>query len=175
MAKHPMKCENCRMREAVIHVKQNKNKEVRELYLCNECAIEKGIIDSEMKLDISLSRLFDVLVDSDMPDSVSLPKLTECPICKTSLSKIKREGRLGCANCYASFQKDIIAMLKGPDGPLQHAGKYPGKLLVHRDYMNKREDVLIELQQAVKEENYELAAKLRDQIKELEGNISGSK
>lgn len=93
-----------------------------------------------------------------------------CPVCNQTYRGFKESGRLGCAHCYDAFAEEIEPLLRRIQAGPRHAGKAPNQAhsatidlvpLIQR----KRE----QLRLAVSSEDFEAAAKLRDEIKSLEG------
>ena len=84
-------------------------------------------------------------------------------------------GRLGCSECYETFKSQLAPLLKRIHGADRHVGKVPitiGKTV--RDTRTLQE-FKIKMEKAIQDEQFEEAAKLRDQIKELEkGSKNGN-
>jgi protein arginine kinase activator len=101
----------------------------------------------------------------------------KCPKCDHSTLDIIKTGKLGCSYCYTAFKDELINVLylthSTPGSPEQiiHTGKKPKKYtssLLQEDKKVKLIKLKYKMDIAVKEEDYELAAKLRDQIKEMD-------
>ena len=85
----------------------------------------------------------------------------------------KKIGRLGCAQCYVAFKASLAPLLKRIHGSTQHIGKSPSpvaakELKITTKLQEDLEAVKSALQKAVKNEEFEEAASLRDKIKFLE-------
>ena len=88
----------------------------------------------------------------------------KCQTCGISLLEIFQNGRIGCAGCYNTFSQQLRLIIGNcQDGKSQHTGKTP----LHSHKQQQIADLQKEMDEAVKKEEYEKAAKLRDQIKEL--------
>ncbi len=103
-----------------------------------------------------------------------------CGNCGTTLEEVKRGHRLGCSECYSVFEDVLIAEIYAADClpphftsnkknlPF-HMGRAPGENLAIN-----ASSKLLALNEALREtlnrEDYEQAAWLRDQIKELTTN-----
>jgi len=98
----------------------------------------------------------------------------KCPVCGFSQADFKKTGRLGCSVCYVTFGEGLNTLLKAMHKGTEHVGKLPER--AHRAIeLNHRMRALSEnLQKAVADENYETAASLRDQIKQLESDLPNS-
>ncbi|MEW5815988.1 MAG: UvrB/UvrC motif-containing protein [Spirochaetota bacterium] len=162
-----MKCEVCGEREASVHVQQIMGNEVTELHLCDNCAHEKGIASKEEGVELSLSELLTGLVEIKSTVKEDKAKLF-CPACNMQFNDFRKEGRLGCPQCYSAFRKEIALLLDNIAGTSRHKGKLPGKLITYKTILIDKEVMKQKLQEAVKNEDYESAAALRDRIHELE-------
>jgi protein arginine kinase activator len=95
-------------------------------------------------------------------------------VCGFSQADFKKTGRLGCSECYETFAEGLGSLLKAMHKGTEHVGKLPERAQ-RTMVLNERMRALTEnLQKAVADENYESAASLRDQIKQLESELSNS-
>jgi protein arginine kinase activator len=91
-----------------------------------------------------------------------------CPACGFTLEDLKRVRRFGCAACYETFREEVQAMLRGLHKGTCHVGRVPSGQM-ERHQRNQRLELLrSRLDQAIASENYEEAAGLRDEIREIE-------
>lgn len=162
-----MKCELCGKRESVVHVQQAIGNETVDIYLCEECAHEKGISRNSEKGDLSLTQLLTGLLDFKK-ETETEEEFTECPTCGMSVADFKKDGFLGCPDCYTSFASHIRGVHKRLSGMSRHRGKLPQKLLTYKELLVDRERLKSRLHDAVTSEDYETAAVIRDQIRALE-------
>ena len=180
-----MLCENCKKREANVRYSENINGVKKELHLCEECSKKLGITD---KMDfrmptIDFSNFFgSFLEDFSTPDFIPLlneVKLVQCDSCGSTFDDIINTGRYGCANCYDVFEDRMDPILKKLQGANRHNGRL-GKISDNNikferkeeqknqsNSDNKLEKLQNDLKQAIKEERYEDAAKIRDEIKKM--------
>jgi protein arginine kinase activator len=102
-----------------------------------------------------------------------------CPKCHATIHDLTKTGKLGCAECwdwYFDELRNILYSAHGsPNSPenLVHKGKIPNNFKpseVQENLKMKLIKLKYKLAQAVKTENYEMAAQLRDIIKKLEKN-----
>ena len=184
-----MKCENCGKREATVRYSENINGRKRELHLCEKCSQELGIdrMDFNMPIDFSsfFSGMLEEFENSDFMPMFDTVKDLQCKSCGSTFEDILNTGKFGCANCYDTFESRIEPIIRKMQGSNQHIGRL-GKVTDHKintkPITKKKEDskkseieILKEkLKQAVKEEKYEEAAKLRDEIANKE-NKKGNK
>ncbi|HAL63506.1 MAG: UvrB/UvrC motif-containing protein [Firmicutes bacterium] len=93
----------------------------------------------------------------------------KCPNCGRTYSDFQKTGKFGCGECYKAFDAPISRTLRQIQASGEHIGKIPSKSsegLIKKRRLSELKD---KLSKAVSEENYELAAKLHKEIKELEG------
>ena len=82
-----------------------------------------------------------------------------CSTCETSLQDIKRGSSFGCMHCYTLFEPEMT----------KHCGRGPMHALDETSF-DKLGKLHKALGEALKQENYEEAAWLRDQIRNLKDN-----
>ena len=165
-----MLCEKCLKRQATVHLQKNINGQKTEIHLCQDCASQS---DSTLSFEHFLYGLLDVF--GAMPENVSAHKQEDkhrCAVCGLSYEDFKRTGKLGCSECYQVFRREMDPILKNIQGSNRHEGKFPHKAGAGILSRRKIDRLKIELSNAIEEEQYENAARLRDQIRELEANLS---
>ncbi|GHV18050.1 hypothetical protein FACS189425_05730 [Clostridia bacterium] len=89
-----------------------------------------------------------------------------CPLCGTTARAIRETGRLGCSRCYEHFEfGDYLQKLSGQTA---HRGKIPASAGAEVRAKRRASEIKDEMAAAVKEQNFERAAVLRDELKALE-------
>src|SRR2546421_9466314 len=91
----------------------------------------------------------------------------KCPVCGFTQADFKKTGRLGCSGCYVTFSEGLGSLLKAMHKGIEHVGKLPHRATRQMELSDKMRTLTNDLENAVKNENYEDAATLRDQIKQL--------
>ncbi|MFA5362625.1 MAG: UvrB/UvrC motif-containing protein [Candidatus Omnitrophota bacterium] len=161
-----MLCDICGKNPATVHLTEIVDNHMDELHLCEECARQKS---SQMEQQFGLS---DLLVGLTQFEKSAEDKETagiKCPTCGLTYKDFKKIGRLGCGDCYTTLRKYLAPLLKKIHGSTLHQGKCPVKSGIPRMKNKMDPDTLrARLQKAIQMEAYEEAARLRDQIKELE-------
>ncbi len=171
-----MMCDRCGQRQATIYLTKVMNGNKTELHLCKQCA-EEG--DSEFFKDISLVNILANLASAQQKQMPAEPPVV-CPDCGFNLDRFRREGRVGCEQCYRQFSGELIPMMRRIHGSLQHTGKRPGLSAPTRIAMaekrkpNRIDELRAQLKLAIKSEDYEKAAGLRDEIRSLEAAGDGA-
>lgn len=180
-----MLCENCGKREANVRYSENINGVKKEMHLCEECSRKLGIADRmDFRMPaLDFSNFFgSFLEDFSTPDFMPLlnqVKQIKCDSCGSTFEDIVNTGRYGCANCYDVFEDRMDPILKKLQGANRHNGRL-GKISDNNVKFNKKEEQKAEnkndnkleklqedLKKAIKEERYEDAAKIRDEIKKM--------
>ena len=92
-----------------------------------------------------------------------------CSSCGLSYQEFEHTGRLGCAQCYRDFADQLKPSLQKIHGRTQHAGRRPKAYVPDpQDELNQRVNELRKLMdEAVAAENFEEAARLRDELRSL--------
>ncbi len=159
-----MKCEMCHINEANVHLTQVVGGEVRKLHLCEKCAKESGV---DIQDPMAIADLF--LGLGQTPSETGPGEVTGCPRCHLGRSDFKKTGRLGCPECYVHFRAELAPLLKAMHHGDRHVGKRPCGAAVAERQLESLDDLRRRLDEAVASENFELAAKLRDEIRALSG------
>jgi protein arginine kinase activator len=171
-----MICQECQQRPATVHYTKVVNGQKTEYHLCEQCAREKGEFDLSFGFDpgFSIHNLLAGLLDMEgqqKPSSWARPADVKCPTCGLSYSEFSRTGRLGCSDCYLAFDKQLEPLLRRIHGSSTHNGKIPERSGGLAKVEAEIRQLSTELQQAVEREDYERAAELRDQIKQLKSEL----
>jgi len=164
-----MKCEICGLKDAVIHIRQIQKDLVHELHICEECAQEKGLIREE-ESELPISNLLSGLLEGKDVTGASEVK-EACPRCGLKASEFRKQGKLGCPACFKAFEKDVKAIISQMAARPRHTGKVPRTLVIEQGAGVRGEGLRDELREAVEREEYELAARLRDRLRELEADV----
>jgi protein arginine kinase activator len=174
-----MVCDICGKNQATVHLTEIIDDQMSELHLCEECARQKSV---QMEQQFGLSDLLAGLADFGKHIEGKEISKVRCPNCNLSYDDFKKIGRLGCSSCYSAFAPHLIPLLKRIHGSIVHTGKVQ-KGIPFVEVAKKAEpvkakfslgDLRNKLQEAIRLENFEEAAKLRDKIKELEKKMSQS-
>jgi protein arginine kinase activator len=166
----PVMCRECGIRPSKIHYTEIVNNSMVTMDLCVECAEERGI-DVHKAGGYGLGDLFAGLMENATPAEAEKITRVKCPRCGYEYSQFKKMGRLGCPDCYEAFEGQLMPLLRQLHGSTQHQGKSPKALgpraVMRKELMKLKE----ELSKAVADEEYETAAKIRDQINALEAKV----
>jgi protein arginine kinase activator len=164
-----MVCDQCHEREAVIHLTQIVNEQVTTLHLCERCAAERGVESPSSVAKTPLGS-FLAAMGKGLPEQAPAPKSGEsCPRCNATLQDFRESGRLGCPECYRSFEPQLRDLLRRLHGSTHHMGeRYVARGSDEHDGHQEAADLREQLRVAVETENFELAAELRDRLRVME-------
>jgi len=161
-----MLCDSCSERDAVVHLTTIENNAVHQLHLCERCAAERGV---ETTVAAPKHPLGEFLHEVHQQVASSSTDSLRCTFCNTTMADFRATGRWGCARCYTNFEPGIRELLRRVQGNHRHVGRS------YRPPMSEtleRSAVLGELKdrlrRAIDNEQFEVAADLRDRIRVME-------
>ena len=160
-----MRCDHCHEREAVVHLTQVTGTETTQVHLCEKCAAEKGIEPATALVKSPLGGLFAQLSAPGALDAGGTE--LRCPRCGAGLADFRDAGRLGCAECWGTFAGPLTDLVRRLHGATRHTGEQyaPPGALPPAERSPQTERLREELREAVAAEDFERAARLRDEIK----------
>lgn len=163
-----MLCESCGKNHATTHIRSVVDGVVTEKNLCGYCAAKEGYTGlAHNSLSDMLASVFGDVLASGSPAAA-----VRCSCCGAKFSDIASSGKVGCANCYKTFYNELLPYLKRVHGSTTHSGKIPNRApLMVQPKEETVGDLRMKLNELVRAERFEEAAKVRDRIKELEGNM----
>jgi protein arginine kinase activator len=160
-------CQACKKRPATVHLTDiTQSGEMQERHLCDECAQEEGLTP-KAPANVPLNAMLAGLI----MDKAAIQQLAElkCPKCGLTFVEFRNAGLLGCPGDYDAFEKALVPLIeRAHENASHHIGKVPQRLAVPRSSESDLIRLRRELARAVDDEQYEVAAKLRDRIKTLE-------
>jgi protein arginine kinase activator len=166
-----MLCDNCAKNEAEVHLTQIVDNEMTTVHLCPSCAAAKGLDSGAVPKNLPLTDFLAQMgqgATAEEEATVAGP----CSYCHTTTDDFRRTGRLGCPHCYSIYETQLRAILRRIHGSTQHLGKvYVPPASETADRTQRLTVLKRKLQRAVESEDFERAALLRDEIKEIEATI----
>jgi protein arginine kinase activator len=159
-----MKCDNCN-KNATVHLTEIKGGKKLEKHLCEQCAAQNEGLPVKSHMPIN-----ELLTNFVMAHS-GLQKETAggCDQCGITWAEFRQSGLLGCAQDYHVFEKDLTPLLtRAHERMTHHVGKVPTRRGGTGVPIKRQVDMTRlrkELSKAVEAEDYERAAKIRDQIR----------
>ncbi|MCR2045427.1 UvrB/UvrC motif-containing protein [Anaerosalibacter massiliensis] len=168
-----MVCQECGKKSATMHFTKIINGDITELHLCEDCA--KRYKEFDFDTSFSFHKFLTGLIDNIQGEPVKTEgKELKCDVCGMSYSNFKQIGKFGCPHCYESFKSKLVPLFREVHGHGSHIGKIPkraGGVIGLKKEINKLKNKLDIL---VKNEEFEEAAKVRDQIKEIQKDIENN-
>ena len=164
-----MQCQICNNNDATIHLTEITDGARSEMHICEQCAADQGIaVKSHIPINELLSSLLAAQpADDEFADPAE--QQTACPTCGFTLDQFRKEGVLGCPNDYEVFAKSLQPLIeKAHCGKISHRGKLPSRTPQDTRKQAELLNLRQQLDAAVQNEDYELAAQLRDKISEKE-------
>lgn len=154
-----MQCQMCD-NPATVHLTEIINGDKIERHLCEQCAQQEGIaIKSQVPINELLNNIMAAQQESQEFSDF------ECPQCNISWTEFRKRGLLGCPNDYIAFSKALTPLIeRAHNGATSHVGRSPAQLKGHAGQQAKMLRLRQELQRAVESEDYESAARIRDEI-----------
>ena len=182
-----MLCERCNKNEATYYYHENNNGKKKTYRLCADCAAElekSGEIES-----VNVDKIFDSFFgDFDTPfkqmdkllsgffgegggllASRQPEQTKKCPTCGMTLAEFAENGMAGCPDCYTVFGKELEPTITRIQGKNRHVGRVQSGFSKKIEERRKIDALEAERREAVKNEKYERAAEIRDELKRLRG------
>ena len=160
-----MLCDICNKNKAVVHYAEVINGEIKKLNICEHCAKDKGF---GVEISFSLGDMLSGIIDDSSKDIERMVAREEkCDSCDMKYEEFKKSGRLGCDQCYKSFEKNLIPILDTIHKHTRHKGKVPKEFKDRFVKIEKIRELNKKLKEAVENEEFEDAAILRDKIREM--------
>ena len=156
-------CQRCQQAKATVHITDTMP-EKRERHLCEDCAEKEGVIIKQHPTTNEIIQQF-----IKQKTGLGAADDLSCSRCGMTFRQFHSKGQLGCPDDYQAFKKALAPLIeRAHEGATHHVGKIP----VTADEDVRKQAGLLrlrrELQEAVEQENYELAARVRDRIQALE-------
>lgn len=159
-------CDVCGEAEGVFHLTQVENDEMRTQHLCPRCAEEKGM---NVSVGPPSTPLHDFLAHMGDEPKVAESVPEGCPFCGMQFQDFRELGRLGCPQCYTTFEGYLRGLLRRVHGSTVHIGKvYLPPDPTVSDMEKRLETLRRKLKRTIALEDFERAAELRDEIRGLE-------
>lgn len=161
-------CDGCK-KKAVVHIKEIIGGKIVTKNYCEGCPKLTGEgVPEQFHMPINELLTNFVMQHSGLAKEAS----TSCPACGLTWAEFKQSGLLGCEHDYIAFEKELTSIIqRAHEGATHHVGKSPARRRGDDPASKTRAELSRlrrELAKAVEAEDYERAARLRDQIRQLE-------
>ena len=162
-----MKCEaqGCQ-NEATVHEVVIKAGQKVERHLCEQHAQTEGVVaSSHAPINELLTKFVMSQAGAQPPEAPPA-----CPTCGSTWANFREKGLLGCPDCYDTFEEQLTPLLsRAHEGGVHHTGKHPTRAGMSAGLHRELSALRRELDEAIKAEEYERAASIRDRIRTLHG------
>ncbi len=167
-----MRCQECE-KPATFHITELADGEPQELHLCEEHAREylsqSETVESEGPQPLA-GVLSSQLKIGQTSDELARLDKRACPVCGITFYEFRSQGRLGCPHDYSCFADELEPLMVNIHGDTEHRGKRPKRRMPTVEESTEMIRLRRQMKEAVENEQYELASKLRDKLKQLRKN-----
>jgi protein arginine kinase activator len=177
-----MKCQICQENEGTIQYTEIVDGQKSIQWLCPACAEREGITPTEGTplshggLESFLGGMLSGPGGGPATTRESpVPSGLACECCGYPFEQLQQKGQLGCPDCYTAFRSQLLPMLRRYHGHISHMGKIPRSFGPDTALRQEVGRLRLQLEQAVAMENYEEAARLRDEIRDREQELGGAR
>ncbi|MBD1372401.1 UvrB/UvrC motif-containing protein [Hazenella sp. IB182357] len=172
-----MLCPECGKRPATLHYTKIVNGEKTEFHLCEVCAQENGEYLPGFENGFTFHQLLSGLLNFEpmASESSQAPGFQEnslrCSTCGLTYNQFSKIGRFGCGDCYETFEERLDPLLRRIHGNATHRGKIPSRTRGNLKIKREIETLKEHLSRKINAEEFEEAARLRDQIRSLQERL----
>lgn len=174
-----MTCEKCKKKMATVHLTEIIKGVKSEVHLCEDCAKEIGLNSKLSNFSLTIPDFLSFLNDDGDRDAKISREQSVCRRCGTAVLRHSVLIKAGCPHCYIHLKEAIHERLVEIGGSTFYNGRKPDSYItISPEDVNRIDEIIDEendiiwlkgrLDDAVKNEEYEQAAHLRDKIRELE-------
>ena len=164
-----MMCDECGQNPATIHIATIIGGNKKDENLCPQCWQKRNAaLLGGLQVGDLLSKLLGAKPKQDKAEEPEEKIELYCDGCGMSYHEFQKTGRVGCAHCYAVFGEHMEKTLKSIHGHARHVGKAPEHLAGEMDAQRQLDALRRLMEEAVAAEDFEQAAVLRDQIREIQ-------
>lgn len=165
-------CDRC-PKPATFHITDIERGKPKEFHFCDEHARQHLAPPTDGSQKPEMTALAEKFSQTglDVTRGEPSPEKQICPLCQMSFQEFRNTGRLGCPYDYEVFREELMPLLENIHEETRHAGKFPRR--APRDPVRQTELIQLrnELKRAIAAEDYEMAARVRDQIKGIEQEL----
>lgn len=161
-----MLCQSCNKNIATTHIKTVINGELTEYILCSECAQKLGYLNPFGSFEGTFENFLGSFLGNNLHQGY-LPDTKRCDKCGSSFEDIVNTGKVGCENCYKIFYDKMIPSIERLHGNTKHVGKVSLGASSKAKLTSEIEKKKLLLKEAIDKQEFEQAAKIRDQIKKM--------
>ena len=139
---------------------------IHEEHLCDLCAKARELPHQPPQTP-NVHNILKLLHVSTLRSQQQREQLV-CPDCGMTWEEFRRRGRMGCPKDYSVFEKPLADILERMHGATEHVGRLPGSDPKELELRQRMLELKRDLESAIRDEAYESAAKIRDELRQLE-------
>lgn len=165
-----MKCQKCN-KTATFHITELTKGKPEELHLCEDHARQYLTTQSDEEPAVTPSLagvLAHQLAVGQTAEELARLDQRSCPVCGITFYEFRNQGRLGCPYDYVCFMAELEPLIVNIHGETDHVGKISARYPEGTEHRTQLVRLRREMKEAIDEEDYELASKLRDEIRKIE-------
>ena len=157
------------------------NGQIEDYHVCEECAAglstyaAKIMKNAQADLKSTAHLLSDLIKGQEEGTTIpsgkssrNAPLDIECPHCGLDFARYRQTYMLGCPHCYDAFGEPLEVDLIRIHGASIHTGGRTHTQEKLADFQSRIKTLKHELDDAVQHEDFDLAAQLRDELRELQ-------
>ena len=170
-----MMCQECGKRPATAIYAEIVNNKKTVFHLCQECVAQKKGLETLSSISFSIGSLLAEWLKGEhsLVGTVDL----ECEQCGLAYSEFREHMKLGCSDCYEAFSDELDGLLQKIQGDNRYKDKHTEAIGASAALLPKENgvpDLQRKLKALVEQEDFEKAAKLRDEIARLNAKEKNS-
>ena len=166
-----MKCQQCD-KTATFHITELAGGKPEERHFCEEHArlyLTQGDEEPTVTPNVAGALAHQLAVGQTAEELARLDQRS-CPVCGITFYEFRNQGRLGCPHDYVCFQAELEPLVVNIHGETEHTGKKPPRYTEGTQERTQLIRLRREMKDAIKEEEYERASQLRDDIRKIESS-----
>jgi protein arginine kinase activator len=170
-----MICEHCKQRHATVTITQVQNGTKVERHYCDVCApqfhpFHFDVQEEPISLHQLMSNWFGIGAKHNQQSEQHKKQQVSCPSCGFTYRQFLKVGKFGCGACYETFRQQLPSVLERLQADVKHVGvKQSNNEAVK--IQEQLEHIKQQMQLAIEEEHFEVAAKLRDEARALKQRL----
>lgn len=172
-----MTCQDCKKREAQVHLTQIVNNEKMSLSLCKDCAAARGFHSPLDNIPFPLAEILSgIAAATPGAKSAKAAEPIICSGCGQSFEEFTKLGRFGCGECYKAFRDRLEPIMRKIHGASLHRGRGPANPPTEESAdmpvtVKEEERLEQELKKAIETEDFERAAEIRDKLEDIRTSL----
>jgi protein arginine kinase activator len=163
-----MNCHMCGERRATIHLLELIDGRQKSVWLCSICASGRPDIprlDPADGIKAGESPTLASFLGQSYAGDQQAVAAPPCPECGYRIAAFQERNRLGCPGCYPHFRRQIAPIVARFHRHASHVGRVPRRAGGHATRQGEMTRVRVALEKAIRAEDYEEAARLRDTLR----------